>query len=63
VGTNGSSVRAASGAASGIEWQKNNLAASGPAPIASTDTQKADANRRQLTAKFYATRAASRSLS
>ena len=38
---------------------QNNLAASGPAPIASTDTQKADANRRQLTAKFYATRAAS----
>jgi len=41
---------------------QNNLAASGPAPIASTDTQKADANRRQLTAKFYATRAATRSL-
>jgi len=41
---------------------QNNLAASGPAPIASTDTQMADANRRQLTARFYATRAASPSL-
>jgi hypothetical protein len=28
VGTNGSSLRAASGATSGVEWQKNNLAAS-----------------------------------
>jgi hypothetical protein len=37
---------------------QNNLAASGPAPIASTDTKKADDNRPQLSAKFYATRAA-----
>lgn len=34
---------------------QNNLASSGPAPIASTDTQNADLNRRRLTAKFYQT--------
>jgi hypothetical protein len=38
---------------------QNNLAAEGPAPIASTDTQVADANRRRLTTKFYSTLAAS----
>lgn len=38
---------------------QNNLAAAGPAPIASTDTQIADANRRRLTEKFYATLAGS----
>ncbi len=42
---------------------QNNLAASGPAPIASMDTLKADANRGQLSARFYATRASSPSLS
>lgn len=42
---------------------QNNLAASGPAPIASTDTQKADGNRGKLSAMFYATRASSSSLS
>lgn len=38
---------------------QNNLAAAGPAPIASTDTQIADANRLRLTEKLYATIAAS----
>ena len=41
---------------------QNNLASAGPAPIASTDTQKADDNRGQLSARFYATRASSPSL-
>ena len=40
---------------------QNNLAAAGPAPIASTDTQIADANRHRLTEKFYATIASSTS--
>lgn len=38
---------------------QNNLAAAGPAPIASTDTQIADANRPRLTQKFYETIAGS----
>jgi hypothetical protein len=32
---------------------QNNLASAGPAPIASTDTQVANANRRRLMKKFY----------
>jgi hypothetical protein len=40
---------------------QNNLAAAGPAPIASTDTQIADANRPRLTEKFYVTIAGSTS--
>lgn len=36
---------------------QNNLAAAGPAPIASTDTQVANVNRRRLTKKFYSTQA------
>lgn len=39
---------------------QNNLAAAGPAPIASTDTQVADANRRRLTGRFYANLLSSR---
>ena len=38
---------------------QNNLAAAGPAPIASTDTQVANPNRRRLTKKFNSTLARS----
>jgi hypothetical protein len=36
---------------------QNNLPSAGSAPIASTDTQRADANRARLTGVFYAARA------